>query len=121
MDLQEAAERVLLGESLVGLSRQYREELLLEMGFDLEEAPDDLFRKETMRFVNQLCRHFGDRHAGDRRVAAALENWVRQVEEYDAFDTLLTHYEFESRAAVMRRGKILFPGPLTAHWAEASE
>ena len=119
VELTESAEHVLLGEPLRSVAESYRTALLVEMGFDPEDAPDDLFRKETMRYMNQLCRHLGDHHAGDSRVAATLRDWVRVVEEYDAFDTLLTHYKFESRDAVLRRGRVLFPGPLTAHWGDA--
>ena len=40
-------------------------EALIEMGFDPEDAPDTLFRKETTRYMNQLCRYLGDNHSGD--------------------------------------------------------
>ncbi len=120
-DFENVAERIQLGESFRQVAGSYREALLTEMGFDPEDAPTDLFLKETTRFMNQLCRHLGDRHAGDRRIGAALEAWVGRVDEYDAYDTLLTHYEFESRDAVLRRGRILFPGPLTAHWGDSTE
>jgi len=120
-DFEKFAERIQLGESFRQVAGSYREALLEEKGFDPDDAPGDLFLTETTRFMNQLCRHLGDRHAGDRRVAAALEAWVGRVDEYDAYDTLLTHYEFESRDAVLRRGHILFPGPLTAHWGDSAE
>ena len=118
-ELPESAEHVFLGESLRSIAAAYRIDLLVEMGFDPEDAPNDLFRKETSRYMNQLCRHLGDHHAGDTRAAAALLDWVRVVEDYDAFDTLLTHYEFDARGTVLRRGRVLFPGPLTAHWVDA--
>ena len=60
----------------------------------------------------------GDRHAGDARVAVALHAWCQRVEDYDAWDVLLSEYEFDGREALMRRGKVLFPGPLTAHWED---
>ena len=50
------------------------------------------------------------------KVPAALQDWVRLVEDYDAFDALLSNYKFAGREMVIRRGKQLFPGPLTAHW-----
>ena len=118
LQISEAVEGVLLGETLREVAARYRNMLLIEMGFDLEDAPNDLFAKETVRFMNELCRHFGDRYAGDRRVATALASWVRLVSEYDAYDTLLSHYEFPERSAVLSRGLQLFPGPLTAHWQE---
>jgi hypothetical protein len=107
-----------LGEPLRMIAAQYREGLLVDMGLDPDAAPDGLFVKETTRFMNQMCRHLGDRHAGDARVAHAMEEWVRQVDEYDAFDVLLSHFDFEARQAVLRRGRNLFPGPLTAHWGD---
>lgn len=114
--IREAAESVLLGESLRRVAVGYREALLHEMGFDPEDAPDDLFVKEKIQFINQVCRHLGDRHAGDRRAAAALADWVQHVDEYDAYDALLSHFQFESRGAVLRKAQMLFPGPLTSHW-----
>lgn len=119
--LIDAADRVLLGETLRHVALSYREALLVEMGFDPEDAPEGLFVVETTRFMNQVCRHLGDRHAGDPRVAAALSDWVRHVDEYDAFDVLLSHYQFESRETVLRKGQMLFPGPLTSHWEGGPE
>jgi len=116
-DLFEIADRVLLGESLRDVAAGYRNTMLIDMGFDPEDSPpDDLFTKETTRFMNKVCRHLGERHAGDKAVAAELEAWVYEVNEYDAFDALLAHFEFPSRSTVLERGRILFPGPMTAHW-----
>ena len=109
-------EGILLGESLRDVASSYRDALLGDMGFEPEEAPVDLFERETVRFMNQVCRQLGHRHAGDRRAATALQDWIREVEEYDAFDTLLTHYEFDGKEAILDRARVLFPGPLTAHW-----
>jgi hypothetical protein len=111
---------VLLGEPMAEIASAYREDLLRDMGFDPEDAPEDLFSKETKRFMNKLSRQLGDRHHGDRRAGAALENWVRRVEEYDVFDALLSHFDFPSRPAVLARGNMLFPGTLTAHWRVAA-
>jgi len=116
--LFEIADRVLLGEPLRDVALEYRANLLVEMGFDPDDAPDDLFAKETTRFMNQVCRHLGERHSGDHAVAAGLEAWVSQVSEYDAFDALLENFEFPGRQALLERGRILFPGPLTAHWGD---
>ncbi|MEE2887869.1 MAG: hypothetical protein VX951_10620 [Planctomycetota bacterium] len=115
-DLFEIADRVLLGESLRDVAVEYRNTMLIDMGFDPENSPDELFTKETTRFMNKVCRHLGERHAGDQAVAAELEAWVCGVNEYDAFDALLAHFEFPSRPTVLERGRILFPGPMTAHW-----
>lgn len=116
MKLEDAAESVLFGESIRQLYRGYRNVMLEEMGFDPDDAPEHLFHKETMRFVNQLCRHLGERHGGDQRAGAALHAWVLDVDEYDAFDSLLCHFEFDGRESVLQRGRVLFPGPLVAHW-----
>ena len=117
-DLEKIAARVLLGEPLRMIAADYRESLLVDMGFDPEEPPQNLFVKETTRFMNKVCRHLGERHAGDSAVAAVLEDWVRRVDEYDAFDALLVHFHFVSRPTVLSRGRMLFPGPLTAHWGD---
>ncbi len=115
-DLFEIADRVLLGESLRDVAAECRNTMLIDMGFDPEDAPGDLFTKETTGFMNEVCRHLGERHAGDPAVAAGLEAWVCEVNEYDAFDALLAHFEFPSRSTVLERARILFPGPMTAHW-----
>ena len=74
------------------------------------------FRNETRAFMNKLCRALGDRHPGNPHVCAALHDWVRGVSDYEAFDALLSGFRFEGRHAVLERGRVLFPGPLTAHW-----
>ena len=117
-NLFEIADRVLLGESLRDVSIDYRNRMLTDMGFEPGDAPESLFTKETAQFMSEVCRHLGERHAGDQAVAAGLEAWVGQVDDYDAFDALLGHFEFPSRPAVLKRGRILFPGPLTAHWGD---
>ena len=114
--LDKSVESVLLGESLRDVASSYRYSLLADMGFEPEEAPKDLFEQETLRFMNQVCRQLGHCYAGDRRAATALQDWIRDVEEYDAFDTLLTHFEFEGKEVILNRARVLFPGPLTAHW-----
>ncbi len=117
-NLFEIADRVLLGESLRDIAIDYRSQMLTDMGFDPDDAPEELFAKETTQFMNEVCRHLGERHAGDLAVAAGLEAWVCQVDDYDAFDALLGYFEFPGRPAVLKRGRILFPGPLTAHWGD---
>ncbi len=116
MQVQEAVDRVLLGESLEHLARGYRDKLLTDLGMDPEECGETLFLKETHQFINKVCVHLGEKHAGDARASAALQAWVRRVEDYDAFDALLSNYKFAGREMIIRRGKQLFPGPLTAHW-----
>ena len=116
MNLDQATERVLHGESLQSLATAYREQLIADTGLEEEDVSETTFRPETRRFMKQLCRHLGERCEGDHRVCRALEDWVHRVEDYEAYDALLTSFTFEGRAAVLRKGRILFPGPLTAHW-----
>lgn len=118
MDHDDAADRVLLGESLSSIASHYRLGMLQEMGMDPEESPPELFQKETIRYMNGLCRHLAERNPGDGRAAVALRTWVSAHEEYDAFDALLSHYDFDQRPMVLRRAKVLFPGMLTSHWPE---
>ncbi len=94
MKVEAAVDRVLLGESMQCLAESYREQLLVGLGLNPEECEDALFLKETHK----------------------LRTWVRVVEDYDAYDALLSNYRFEGRDVVIRRGRMLFPGPLTAHW-----
>ncbi len=116
MDFQEAAERVLQGETMHSLASDYREGLISTMGHGEDDVAQSTFRAETTRFMNQLCRHLGDRHEGDHRVCVALRDWVHRVSDYEAYDALLTSFSFEGREAVLRKARVLFPGPLTAHW-----
>ena len=116
MQIHEAVESVLLGESLQQLARGYRDKLIIDLGMDPEECAERLLLKETHEFINKVCLHLGEKHGEDARASAALQDWVRLVEDYDAFDALLSNYKFASREMVIRRGKQLFPGPLTAHW-----
>lgn len=118
MDLDTATERVRLGESLAQIAASYRETLLADLGFDVRQAAPGLMAKETRRFMNRLCRHLGDRCSGDVKVGSALKEWVRQVDDYEAYDALLSGFRFEGRPQVLDLGRKLFPGPLTAHWDE---
>jgi hypothetical protein len=119
--VEAATEEVLLGASLLDIFREHRAELLRSVDLDPAEADPTTFRKDTMRFMGKLCRHLSERHAGDRRVGAALVEWVQIVDEYDAYDSLLSRWHrFDGRERVVRRGKQLFPGPLTSHWDEES-
>lgn len=117
MDVADAIERVLLGESMRSVAAAHREQVIRSVGLAVDEVGAREFWDDTRRFMNRLARDLGERHAGDSRVCAALAEWVRRVDDYDAFDALLAHFDrFEGRALIVRRGKQLFPGPLTAHW-----
>ena len=116
MDVREAIERVLQGESLAMLAAAYRTELLRSVGLEPKEAQRSTFQNETRRFINKLCRELGDRHAGDPRVLVALRDWVVRVNDYEAWDALLASFQFEGKETFVERGRTMFPGPLTAHW-----
>ncbi|MCB9879324.1 MAG: hypothetical protein H6835_17145 [Planctomycetes bacterium] len=75
-------------------------------------------RAETAAFMRELARHLGDRHQGDVRVGQALRDWIRFSDHYEAWDALLSGFDVEGREALIRRGRVLFPGPLTRHWTE---
>ena len=121
MEVSEAVDRVLLGESLLQIRAAWRAEALDSMGMQPDEARPDTFLKEATRFVAKVCRVLGDRHAGDSRAATALVDFVRRVDDYDAFDSLLDNFRsFDGRELIVRRGRTLYPGTLTEHWDEAS-
>lgn len=113
---EQVVERVFLGESLVQIAAAYREERMAEVGLDPRESLPETFEPETTSFMKALCRHLGERHAGDRRVLVALREWVRVTDHYEAWDALLTHFDFDGKDALIRRGRVLFAGPMTAHW-----
>lgn len=99
-----------------GISGAYRGELLVGLGMDPDECSDDLMRKETLGFMSKVSRRLGEKHSGDPRAAAALQDWVMYVEDYDAFDALLTNFDFDNRERVVERGRMLFSSALTGHW-----
>lgn len=119
LTLESAVEDVLLGASLQDLFQRHRSDLLRSVDLDPEEADPSTYRKEALRFMGRLCRHLSEKHPHDGRVRAALVNWVQLVDEYDAYDSLLSNWaEFDGRERVVARGRQLFPGPLTSHWEE---
>ncbi|MEC8252642.1 MAG: hypothetical protein VX044_05470 [Planctomycetota bacterium] len=118
-DIQRAADDVLLGASMRQVADEFRERLIEDFGFRPEEVTQDTFKDEVGAFMRALARHLGDRHASDARVGEALETWVRFSDHYEAWDALLAGaFEIEGRDALIRRGRMLFPGPLTRHWDE---
>jgi len=119
MQLAAAVADVMLGASLLQVAAGFREDLLRDFGFRPEETTPDTFRSETAAFMRQLARHLGERHAGDPRVGQALRDWIMHSDHYEAWDALLSGFAVEGREALVRRGRVLFPGPLTAHWSEA--
>lgn len=118
MNLTAAVSEVLLGASLQQVAAGVREQLLRDFHFRPEEVTADTFRTEVTAFMRKLARHLGDRHAGDARVGHALRDWVMLCDHYEAWDALLSGFAPEGRQALLRRGRMLFPGPLTAHWGD---
>ena len=116
MTLAAAVADVLMGASLQQIAEGVREQLIREFHLRPDQVTADTFGDEVADFMRKLARHLGDRHAGDNRVGFALRDWVRQCEHYEAWDALLSGFELEGRDALLRRGRMLFPGPLTAHW-----
>jgi hypothetical protein len=118
MNVQRAVADVLMGASLRQVAADCREMLIKDFGFRADEITPDTFRSEVAAFMRKLARHLGDRHTGDARVGSALREWVRQCEHYEAWDALLSGFDVEGREALVRKGRMLFPGSLTAHWDE---
>jgi hypothetical protein len=118
MDIATAVQDVLLGASLQQIAAAMREELIRDFDFRPEEVTPATFVAETMAFMRKLARHLGDRHAGDARVGHALRQWILHCDHYEAWDALLTGFHVDGREALVTRGRLLFPGPLTAHWSE---
>ena len=116
IELKEAVDRVLLGESLRVLASAYREELLISEGLDPQESDPTAMRADVHKFIAGVCRHLGERHAGDERACVALRDWAAVVEDYDAYDALLTGFQFEGRSHFLEKGCLLFPRTLTSHW-----
>lgn len=118
MDQPQAVKDILLGASLRDVAAAYRQSLIDAFQFRPDEVTKETLLPETMQFMKKLCRHLGDRHAGEPRVGQALREWVMLVDHYEAYDALLSGFEFEGKDVVVRRGRMLFPRPLTAHWTE---
>jgi len=118
-DIRRAADDVLLGASMRQVAHEFRERLIEDFGFRPEEVTQETFQAEVAAFMRALARHLGDRHQGDARVGEALETWVRFTDHYEAWDALLAgSFDVDAREALIRRGRVLFPGPLTRHWDE---
>ena len=118
MNLQAAVKDVLYGASLSQVAAGLREQLIKDFGFRPDEVTAATFQTEVAAFMRKLARHLGDRHAGDVRVGSALKDWVMRCDHYEAWDALLSGFSVEGRPALLRRGRMLFPGPLAAHWGD---
>lgn len=113
----EAIESIRLGEDLSSIAAGHRARLCRGADIDPEEADDEVFAAEVAGFMRALCRRIGDRHAGEARMAAALRDWVERSRDYEAWDALLSGFEFEGRSRYVERGRVMFPGSMTAHWS----
>lgn len=118
MDIPEAIADLQHGASLLEIASEYREILIADVGLRPEQVTAQTFRSEVSAFMRQLARHLGDRHAGEPRIGHALREWVRHSDHYEAWDALLSGFAVDGRDALLRRGRVMFPGPLTAHWTQ---
>ncbi|MCR9244312.1 MAG: hypothetical protein NXI31_04720 [bacterium] len=116
MNVETATRDVLLGATLRQIAAEYRAGLIESFGFRPDEVTPETFHDETAKFMRQLARHLGDRHAGDARVGHALQEWLAFCSDYEPWDALLSGFEVDGREALLRRGKVLFPSTLTTHW-----
>lgn len=119
MDLARAVQEVVEGSSLPQIAAEYRADLIAHFGFRPEEVTAETFAGEVEAFLRKLARHLGDRHTGDPRIGEALRQWVLRTDHYEAWDALLSGFQVEGREALVRRGRVMFPGPLTAHWTDS--
>lgn len=119
MNVQAAVGEVMLGASLQQIAGELREQRLRDLGLRPDDVVPDTVQAEVAAFMRQLARHLGDRHAGEPRVGQALRDWVWLCDHYEAWDALLTGFVVEGRESLLRRGRMMFPGPLTAHWGDA--
>lgn len=117
-EIERGVRDVLLGASMREVASEYRDRMIEDFGFRPEEVTSGTFQKEVTAYMRALAQHLGDRHQGDVRVGEALATWVRFSEHYEAWDALMTGFEIEGRDALIRRGRVLFPGALTRHWDE---
>jgi len=119
MRIQDALKHVLDGASLQQIAADVRAEHLAQLGIDLTDADPRLGGDQVASFMRSFARHLGDRHAGNPRIGQALRDWVRHCDHYEAWDALLSGFTVENREALVRRGQMMFPRPLTAHWTES--
>jgi len=116
VELDQATRELLLGTSMQQLADAHRQELIDAFGFRPDEVTPTTFQAEVTAFLRTLARHLGERHAGEPRIGQALREWIRRCDHYEAWDALLSGFQVEGRDVLLRRGRMLFPGPLTAHW-----
>ena len=119
MNVQAATKEVLMGASLQQIASTLRAQWIRDFGFRPDEVTPQTLQAELAAFMRKFARHLGDRHARDPRVGQALREWVELCDHYEAWDALLSGFPIENRESLLRRGRMMFPGPLTAHWDDA--
>ena len=115
ISLTSAAERVLLGEELVSIHDARRSWLCAEAEIDAKED-EGAFRTDADQFLRDLCRELAEKHAGRARIAVALRRWLDRSSDYEAWDALMSAFDFDGRDRMLARGMRLFPGMMTSHW-----
>lgn len=119
MNVQAATKEVLMGASLQQVANDLRAQWIRDFGFRPDEVTAQTLQTEVAAFMRKFARHLGDRHGGDPRIGQALRDWVEFCDHYEAWDALLSGFSCEDRENLLRRGRMMFPRPLTAHWDDA--
>src|SRR5688572_2968846 len=101
MQLERAVREILLGASVQSVGAAYRQELIDAFAFRPDEVKRDTFAAETESFQRRLCRMLGDRHGGHPRVGQALRDWLLLSDHYEAFDALLSGWDFPGKEALV--------------------
>lgn len=119
MDIATALAAVRRGASFRQIAIDCQHEWLVAAGAKPDQPPPPQCVEHVASFLRTFARHLGDRCSGEPRIGKALREWVEHTDHYEAWDALLSGFEIEGREALLRRGRLKFPGPLTAHWADA--
>jgi len=124
--LAEAAESVLLGESILSIREGYLwgvtealdPEDFQERWGAFGEVQRQGFMEQARGFTSDLVRRLSERHEGDQRACTALLDWCARSKDYEAFDALLCYFDFPGRDRILVEGQRLFPSTLTSHWPQ---
>ncbi|MAE76685.1 MAG: hypothetical protein CMJ85_07455 [Planctomycetes bacterium] len=128
MDIAKAVEEIRLGASIHDLFRDFLASQLSVSTGELRRTLSDLtverqrqLNDEALGFTGSLCRQLGERFDGDPRMCHVLLEWLRTHKDYEAFDVLLTSFDFPARLQVLAEGRRLFPATLTSHWRDGPQ
>lgn len=119
MDIGSALSALRAGASLRQIAADCQNEWLAAAGMKSDQPPPAACHEQVAAFLRSFARHLGDRCAGEPRIGMALREWVEHTDHYEAWDALLSSFAVDGRLALVRRGRLMFPGPLTAHWNDA--